>query len=78
MMFTEQEFKEMAEWRFRDCQTVEEAKVILYNTWITGPSIRYYKINETKLQEIKQKTVRDIDDSFTRYSHVLPTHLREA
>ncbi|MCM3599414.1 hypothetical protein M3175_01620 [Robertmurraya korlensis] len=78
MMYTEQEFKEMAEWRFRECDTVEEAKILLYKTWITGPSIRYYKINEPKLKEIKINTAKAIDEVFTQYNHVLPTHLKEA
>lgn len=76
MMYTEEEFKEMAEWRFRDCNSVEEAMIKLFKVLVTGPSIVYYKINEPKLEEIRVETATAVAEVFEKYSHVLPQHLK--
>lgn len=76
MNYSEEEFREMADWRFQDCSSLDEAKIRLYNALITGPSIRYYKIDEDKLREIKNRTAKEIEEAFRNYSHVLPSHLK--
>lgn len=76
MMYTEEEFKDMAEWRFRDCISVEEAMIKLFKVLVTGPSIVYYNINEPKLEEIRVETAMAVAEAFEAYSHVLPQHLK--